>query len=79
MSSRTECPYCGAIHGPKCPLVKAFEYHPDGAVKRVEFYAPNDYGPLYGLDRLKPAEVPYSPTSPRFTTTWAVGDKYVGG
>jgi hypothetical protein len=67
MTQRTECPYCGAIHGPKCPLVKAFEYHQDGTVKRVEFYAPNDYGPLY------------SSASPLFTTTWAVGDKYVGG
>lgn len=25
------------IHGPKCPSVKALEYHPDGTVKRVEF------------------------------------------
>jgi hypothetical protein len=37
------CPYCSnsgqqVYHGGKCPLVKAVEYYPDGAVKRVEFY-----------------------------------------
>lgn len=36
-----KCPYCGAAaHGNlsplACPLVGAVEYHPDGAVKRVE-------------------------------------------
>lgn len=43
------CQWCGNIHGAKCPIVKAFEFHPDGTVKRVEFYAPNDYAPIsYG-------------------------------
>lgn len=39
------CCYCHQIHVGKCPLVKALEYHPDGTMKRVEFYAPNDYAP----------------------------------
>lgn len=38
------CQWCGMIHGTKCPLVKAIEYE-HGMVKRVEFFAPNDYGP----------------------------------
>ncbi len=37
------CGWCGVIHGPRCPLVKAMEYHQDGTLKRVEFFAPNDY------------------------------------
>lgn len=39
------CPYCQTRHANKCALIKAYEYYPDGAVKRVEFYAPNDYSP----------------------------------
>ncbi|MDE2105621.1 MAG: hypothetical protein KGL39_50810 [Patescibacteria group bacterium] len=31
------CRYCGAVHGLRCPMVKAMEFHPDGSVKRVEF------------------------------------------
>ena len=35
------CGYCGGYHtGRACPRVKAFEYHPDGKVKRVEFFEP---------------------------------------
>lgn len=40
------CEYCGQRHGYKCPTVKAYEYHEHGGVKRVEFFAPNDYAPL---------------------------------
>lgn len=44
MSSSTTnlslCPYCGVHHTAKCSLVKAMEYHPDGSLKRVEFYEP---------------------------------------
>ena len=40
------CDHCGGFHAAKCPLVKAYEYHPDGTLRRVEFYAPNDHGPL---------------------------------
>jgi hypothetical protein len=43
-----KCQYCGLIHGAKCPSVKAIEYNPDGSVKRVEFFAPNDYLPKLG-------------------------------
>lgn len=36
------CPHCSGAynavyHGGPCPRVKAIEYHPNGAVKRVEF------------------------------------------
>ncbi len=41
-----QCGWCGMIHGPRCPSVKAMEFHPDGTVKRVEFFAPNDFPPL---------------------------------
>lgn len=35
------CTYCGMIHmSGLCPHVKAFEYHPDGRLKRVEFHTP---------------------------------------
>lgn len=39
----TPCWWCGTIHGVTCPRVKALEYHPDGRVKRVEFFTPEDY------------------------------------
>lgn len=47
------CPYCGnTLHVGKCPMVSAFEYHPDGKLKRVEFHGPspaipNIIGPYY--------------------------------
>lgn len=40
------CPYCSTppysfvYHGDHCPLVKAKEYHQNGALKRVEFHEP---------------------------------------
>ncbi len=45
----TPCRWCGLIHGPKCPSVKAIEYYPDGTVKRIEFYSPNDYGTVMAI------------------------------
>ena len=33
-----ECRWCGAIHQGECPRVKAKEFHPDGSLKRVEFF-----------------------------------------
>jgi hypothetical protein len=38
-----DCQYCGMIHvsGGICPMVKAFEYYPDGTLKRVEFKSPD--------------------------------------
>lgn len=39
------CPYCSQPeHGGKCPLVSAFEYHPNGTLKRVEFHGPAPLG-----------------------------------
>lgn len=34
------CEYCGCYHTGVCPKIKAIEYHPDGAIKRVEFHEP---------------------------------------
>jgi hypothetical protein len=33
-----KCGWCGLYHGPTCPRVAAIEYHPNGLVKRVEFF-----------------------------------------
>jgi ribosome modulation factor len=41
-----KCEYCGGSHTTKCSLVKAYNYHPDGSLARVEFYSPIDY-PTY--------------------------------
>ena len=43
-----KCQWCGQVHFTegKCPTVKAYEYNPDGTLKRVEFFAPNDYAPI---------------------------------
>jgi hypothetical protein len=43
------CAYCGTYpaHTPSvCPRVKAVEYHPNGMLKRVEKFAPNEYYPV---------------------------------
>jgi len=38
MSTGDNCPMCGEHHPKvKCPLVTAFEYYPDGQLKRMEF------------------------------------------
>lgn len=37
------CRWCGHFHGDLCPQVKALEYNEDGAVRRVEFFAPVDH------------------------------------
>jgi hypothetical protein len=54
------CPYCGNIHQSVCPRVKAFEYHQDGTIKRVEFHA--------GAPSFTPAQWPSYPAPP-FTVT----------
>lgn len=60
--TKTEaCPYCGTIHADKCSLVKAFEYHPDGSIKRVEFYTPGDYSPTILANVTQPPQVPRGP------------------
>lgn len=63
---RTNCRWCGMIHGPKCPSVKAMEFHLDGTVKRVEFYSPVDYPPM---------QIYPGGTTPilRLSTTWCGG------
>lgn len=40
-----KCRYCGTIHGPTCPTIKAIEYYENGIVKRVEFKTNADYMP----------------------------------
>jgi hypothetical protein len=42
-----ECQWCGQIHKTVCPKVKSIEYEV-GMIKRVEFFAPNDYAPKLG-------------------------------
>jgi hypothetical protein len=32
------CPHCGGVHIGMCPRIAYIEYHPWGAVKRVEFF-----------------------------------------
>lgn len=39
-AEKLPCHYCGKIHATVCLLVKAFEYYPDGTLKRVEFHGP---------------------------------------
>lgn len=62
------CAWCGRSHSGlgRCPEVKALEYYPDGAIKRVEFYTPNDnYPPMVGYGgSLYP---PLNPTPHRST------------
>jgi hypothetical protein len=38
-----KCNLCGLSHEYKCSLIKAYEYYPDGVVKRVEFLTPADF------------------------------------
>lgn len=65
------CPYCGNLHQTKCFMVKAFEYHPDGSLRRVEFFEP-----LPAKVESGPSIVVGSPWGSS-VTTWAVGDKHV--
>lgn len=51
------CAFCETDHKGKCALVKALEYHPDGSLKRVEFYAPNDYSPTIFANLEPPKQV----------------------
>lgn len=37
ITTSSACRWCGKEHGPRCPEIKAIEFHPDGAVKRVEY------------------------------------------
>jgi hypothetical protein len=40
---RSSCPFCGLGHTDKCYLIRAFEYHPDGELKRIEFFGASDF------------------------------------
>lgn len=42
-ASLNTCQWCGCIHSGKCPQIKAYEYHENGKLKRIEFFAPSDY------------------------------------
>ena len=55
------CRWCGQCHigGGRCPEVKAFEYHPDGTLKRVEFFSPADYMPPLPQPAAEPSPRPW--------------------
>ena len=38
-----KCQLCGLEHEFKCHLIKAYDYYPDGTVKRVEFITIADF------------------------------------
>lgn len=61
----SECRWCGMIHGPRCPSVKAIEYHQDGSVKRVEFTTPADM-----LAPIIPS-APVPPCTPSWPSPWS--------
>jgi hypothetical protein len=44
----TRCEYCGLTHDTICPRIQAIEYHPDGAIKRVEFVKIKVFNPSVG-------------------------------
>lgn len=56
------CRYCGAFHGPLCPMVRAIEYYRDGRVKRVELgvppITPAPYVPWYPAH----PDIPFGPS-----------------
>ena len=54
------CEYCGFIHilPGVCPRVKAFEYHSNGTLKRVEFHEPPQWSPNPEWARLTTTEGP---------------------
>lgn len=41
--SMLACQHCGGVHARNCPAVKVVEYHPDGKVKRVEFWPAGEW------------------------------------
>ena len=45
------CRWCGNLHGPQCPNVRAIEFYQDGVtVKRVEFHPPAPVNPYAWKD-----------------------------
>ena len=43
MTGIVKCHFCGSIHDYKCPMVKAYEYGPDGKLSRIEFLTVADF------------------------------------
>ena len=63
------CQWCGCgPHIGKCPEVKSMEYHPDGTIKRVEFFS--------WADKCPPA-MPTYPTYPIPQGPWVYGNVVV--
>lgn len=52
--TNTPCHHCGVIHGLLCPYVKAYEYHLNGTLKRVEFRDPQPGEASTVVDLFKP-------------------------
>lgn len=49
------CMTCGNDHGDqKCFLIKAYEYYPDGKLKRIEYLTPADLKPTPAQDNVIP-------------------------
>jgi len=38
-----KCFFCGNEHDVKCPMIRAYEYRPDGTVSRIEFVTFADF------------------------------------
>lgn len=66
-----KCPHCGLIHETTCPRIRAIEYHPNGAVKRVEFH---DYAvpPALLFGWRNPAPHASPPRSPGYCGNFTV-------
>lgn len=66
-SATPQCQHCGRVHLSRCPDIKAIEYHPDGSIKRVEYFAPHDYIPV-----TTPNPITWPPPND-WTWTWTGG------
>ena len=58
------CRWCGEAHGVLCPWVKAFEFGPDGTLKRVEFVTYADIANEKPNVTVPPEVVPYRTIKP---------------
>lgn len=38
-----KCVHCGHYHDGRCPLIKSIEYHSNGNIKKIEYWAPTDW------------------------------------
>lgn len=54
----TSCPYCGGSHATTCHLIKAIEYHANGAIKRVEFKTAHDWPQQVSTQQVYPYQNP---------------------